>query len=249
MILRLLTALFSIALLLACNGNGESKSAEVVSINHLKSLCQGDHYRITEDISIRGIVVATDWLGETNKSAIVIDRSGGLEFAIDIRNINEILPVNSEVRINCNDLMLARIGGNIKLGAPPTGDFPLDNIDENLFNSYIRIIGLDRHIEPTVKRISDIGTEDICTVVQIDNIRLCDEGEELTWCEMEDGKAVTTVRTFVDSEGYTLAIQTLSTCDYANEKIPTNEISVVGVIDYSDNRPFLKIVNRAITLL
>ncbi len=249
MILRLLTILFSIVLLLACNGNGEGKSAEVVSVSHLKSLCQGDHYRITEDISIRGIVVATDWLGEMNKSAIVIDESGGLEFAIDIRNINEYLPVNSEVAINCNGLMLARIGGNIKLGAPPTGDFPLDNIDETIFHSYIRIVELDRHIEPTVRRINDIGAEDICTLVQIDNIRICDEEQGLSWCEMEDGKAVTTLRTFVDREGYTLDIQTLSTCDYSADKIPTNEISVVGVIDYSDNRPFLKIVNGAITLL
>ena len=248
MILRLLTILFSLSLLLACHNDGEKHTKEV-SINHLKSLCVGEHHRIVEDISIRGIVVATDWLGELHKSAIIVDESDGLEFAIDIRNINEILPVNSEVTINCHGLMLARIGGNIKLGAPPTGDFPLDNIDENLFHSYIRIVGFNRQIEPTVKCIDELCAEDICTLLQIDNIRICNEEQGLTWCDMEEGEAITTVRTFVDSEGNTLAVQTLSTCHYADEVIPTNEISVVGVIDYSDNRPFLKIINRTITLL
>jgi hypothetical protein len=145
--------------------------------------------------------------------------------------------------------MLARIGGNIKLGAPPTGDFPLDNIDEKLFDSYIHIVRLDRHHSPTVKRISDIDADDICTLVQIDNIRLCDKEQGLNWCDIEDGKAMTTVRTFIDSEGNSLAVQILSTCNYAKETIPTDKISVVGVIDYSNNRPFLRIVNKAITLL
>ena len=248
MILRLLTALFSLVLLLACHSNGEMHTKEV-SISHLKSLCEGEHHRIVEEVSIRGVVVATDWLGELHKSAIVIDESEGVEVAIDIRNINEILPVNSEVTINCHGLMLARIGGNVKLGAPPTGDFPLDNIDKDMFYAHICIVGLDRHIEPTVKRIDELCAEDICTLLQIDNIHICDEEQGLDWCDREDDKAITTVRTFVDREGNSLAIQTLSTCHYADKEIPTNEISVVGVIDYSDNRPFLKIVNRTITLL
>ena len=248
MILRLPTALFSLALLLACHSNGE-KTPVKVSISHLKSLCRGEYHRIVEDVSIQGIVVATDWLGELHKSAIVIDESEGLDIAIDILNIDDIMPVNSEVTINCHGLMLARIGGNVKLGAPPSGDFPLDNIDENMFYGHMRIIGLDRHSEPTVKRIEEISADDICALVQIDNIRICDEEQGLDWCDREDDKAITTVRTFVDREGNSLAIQTLSTCHYADEAIPSNEISVVGVIDYSDNRPFLKIVNKTITLL
>lgn len=248
MIFRLLTALFSAALLLSChNGaNNLTKSVEEVSIAQLKSLCRGDHYRIVENIAIRGVVVATDWLGEMNKSAIIIDKTGGLEFEIDLHNISEQLPVDTEVTIMCQGLMLARIGGTIKLGAPPTGDFPLDCIDDAMFSRYIRIIEFNKPMAPVVKKIEDLGAEDICTLVQFDNLRICDEERGLFWCNIVDGEAITTIRTFVDREGNTLAIRTLSTCEYAIEAIPTNEISVVGVLEYSDNRYLLRIVNNAI---
>lgn len=251
MIFRLLTALFSFAFLLSCESNeglGGSTLKEV-SIAHLKSLCRGEHRLIVENISVRGVVVATDWLGELHNSAIIIDETGGLEFAIDLNNVSEELPLNSEITILCNGLMLARIGGSIKLGASPTGDFPLDNIDSESLSRYIRIVGLDNSVKPTTKRIDEICLSDICTFVKFDNLRICNEEQNLAWCDTVDGEVVTTYRTFVDREGNTLALRTLSTCDYSMVAIPTNEISVAGVIDYSDNRPFLTIVNKAITEL
>ena len=251
MIFRFLTALFSIALLLSCNSK-EGLNVETdneVTIAHLKSLCEGDHRLITENISVRGIVVATNWLGELHNSAIIIDDTGGLEIAIDLNDVRKELPLNSEITIQCNGLMLARVGGNIKLGTPSTDDFPIGDIDSEYLPCYIRIIGLDRKVLPTIKRIEEVGADDICTFVQFDNLRICDAEAKLSWCDIIDGEIVTTYRTLVDREGNTLSVRTLSTCHYAIEAIPENEISVAGVIDYSDNRPFLKIVNRAITEL
>ena len=250
MIFRFLTILFSSFLFIACanrsNDDNIASHSQEVSIAHLKSLCKGDHYRIVNDYTVRGVVVATDWLGELNKSAIIVDESGGLGFAIDSRNISVHLPIYSEVTILCNGLMLARIGGKIELGAVPTGDFPLDNIDDEMFDRYIRVVGVCEDFAPTTKRISEIGVADISSVVRFDNLSLSTEGEGLKWCDTVDGKPITTCRTFVDSEGNTLDIRTLSSCSYALENIPQNEITVIGVIDYSDNRYFLKVVNRTI---
>lgn len=247
MIFRLLT-FFSILLFSACSttppSEGSSQSREV-SIAYLKSLCKGEHHRITEDISIRGVVVATDWLGELYKSAIIIDETSGLEIAIDSHNTSKHLPIYSEVSILCNGLMLARIGGKIELGAPPTGDFPLDNISDEMLNRYIRIMGICADFEPAIKRFSDICAKDISTLVCFEDIRLCDEEQGLEWCDAdEEGKSTTTHRTFLDSDGNTFTIRILPSCSYAKEEIPTNEITVVGVIDYADNRYFLRIVNK-----
>ena len=248
MIFRSLAILFSSFLFIDCsnrsNDDNIASHSQDVSIAHLKSLCKGDHYRIVNDYTVRGVVVATDWLGELNNSAIIVDESGGLEFAIDSRNISEHLPIYSEVTILCNGLMLARIGGKIELGAVPTGDFPLDNIDDEMFDRYIRVVGVCEDFAPTTKRISEIGVADISSVVRFDNLRLCSEEQGLKWCDAVDGKPITTYRTFVDSEGNTLDIRTLSSCSYALEDIPQNEITVIGVIDYSDNRYFLRIVNK-----
>ena len=251
MIFRLLIPLFSIALLHSCSDKDRFsiKTDNEVSIASLKSLCEGDNLLITNNISVRGIVVATDWLGELHKSAIIIDDTEGLELAIDLNDVCKELPLHSEITIQCNGLMLARIGGNIKLGVPPSGDFPLGNIDSKNLSCYIHIVGVGREITPTTKRIDEIGAEDICSFVQFNNLRICDEEAGLPWCDKIDGEVVTTFRTLVDRDGNRLLVRTLSTCLYATEKMSANEISVAGVIDYSDNRYYLRIVNKAITEL
>lgn len=249
MIARLLTTIISLILLLSCatpqgEGGTTNSAGGEVSIAYLKSLCQGDHLRIVDDYKIRGIVAATDWYGELNKSMVIVDRSGGLEVAIDSYRINEQLPIYSEVEISCNGLMLARIGGKIELGAAPTGEFPLDNINDEIFDRYIRVIGYCEDFAPAIKSFSELSIKDISAIIRFDKLRICDEEQGLRWCDKVDGEVITTCRTFIDSEGNRLEVRTLPTCDYATEKIPTKEISIVGVVDYSDNRYFVRIVNR-----
>lgn len=246
-IFRLLIALYSVLLNVACTPSALPVLEEQVSISHLKSLCKGEHHLITGNYYIHGVVIATDWLGEMNNSAVIIDESGGVEFGIESHNIAERLPVYSEVVIRCNGLMLARIGGKIKLGVTATGDFPLDNINDKIFDHYITILGSTSDMVPAqTKHFSEIGVGDISSFVRFDNVRICDEEQGLTWCDMEEGEPVTTFRTLVNREGERFSVRILSTCRYANDKIPTKDMSVAGVIDYSDNRPFLQIVNNLI---
>lgn len=249
MIFRLSAILISLFALLSCNNSRDNHSHNEVSIAYLKSLCKGDHHRIVGSYSIRGIVVATDWLGELHNSAIIADETGSLEVAIESHNISNRLPVYSEVTILCDGLMLARIGGKIELGATPTGDFPLDNIDDELIDRNIRIVGVCENFTAPTRQFSDISVADISSIVRFENIRICDEERNLLWCDTEEGEAITTYRTFIDHRGDTFAIRTLATCDYALGKIPQKEITVIGAIDYSDDRPFLRIINRLITEL
>ena len=244
----LLLTIFSMLCAVACepSSNNAPSRSEEVSIAHLKSLCKGDHYRIVSDYTVRGIVVATDWLGELHNSAIIIDESGGLEIAIESQNISKQLPIFSEVKIACNGLMLARIGSKIELGLPPTGDFPIDNIDDEKFGRYVRIEGVNSDVVAPTKRFSEIGADDISRLVRFDNVRIVLDEPKMLWCNIVDDAPQTTFRTLVDSEGYTFDLRILSTCYYATEEVPTNEISVIGVIDYSDNRYFLRIINKSI---
>lgn len=247
MIFRLLVVVFSLLLLPSCSDNGSDdfNGRKEVSIAHLKSLCRGDHYRIVEDMVVRGVVIANDRLGEYHNSVVVVDRTSGVEISIESRNLSALLPIYSEVEILCSGLMLARIGGKIELGAPSTGDFPIGNISEEMLGRYIRVVGVCEDFTPVVKQFSEIGVEDISCVVRFENIRICDEERGLKWCDTdENGEVITTDRTFVDSKGDTFTLRTLATCHYAKEVVPTTEIAVIGVIDYADNRHFLRIVNK-----
>ena len=250
MISRLLTLLASLFIFCACN-NGTTIEMEHpegnVSIAHLKSYCKGRLYNITSDCYVRGVVVASDWMGELYKSIIVVDDSGGIEVKLDLHDINALLPINSEVEIYCNGLVLARIGGKIEMGIASSSTFPVDNIEKSRFDDFIKITGMSEGVVPTTKRIAEIESSDITRLVRLDNVRFCDENQGLKWCDRENGEQLTTIRTLVDEEGNRLDVRTLSTCVYGNEVLPSNEISVVGVIDYADNRYFLTIVNKLFT--
>ena len=249
MISRSLIAIVSLFLLSACSTttpNGNDGEGGKITIAHLKSLCRGSSYGISEDYTIEGTLVANDWLGELNNSIIVVDESGGLEVAIECRTLSALLPVGNKVELFCNGLMLARIGGKIELGMAPQGDFSLGNIEEKMIGRYIRIVGQAEEYAPQNGNFSELQPSDIGNIFRFDRVRICDEERGLSWCDQADGEAVTTYRTFVDRQGVELAVRTLSTCKYAFEEIPTNEVSVVGVVDFSDNRYFLRIINKSV---
>ena len=253
MTLRLQILLFiSLLALSACghsSSSGENARSNEVSIAYLKSLCSGEHHRIVEELTIRGVVVGTGWLGELHNSAIIVDESGGIEVAIEATNLAYRLPIYAEVAISCNGLMLARIGSKIELGAVSSGDFPLANIDNEMFDKHIRIEGACDTFTPTTKRFSEIGVDDISNIFRFDNVQFVEEERGLLWCDLVENEPVMTYRTLVDAEGDTLHVRTLPSCQYAREKLPSNRRSVIGVIDNSDNRYFLKVVNKWFTEL
>ena len=246
MILRLSTLLISLLLLLSCSDSDSDTlpNSGEVSIAYLKSLCKGDHYRIVNDYTIKGTVVANDWLGELNKSIIVVDQSGGIEIAIESHKTYELAPLYSEIEILCNGFTLSRIGGKIELGAEPTGDFPLDNIEKEAFSKAAKIVGSNSTFSATTLLISELSVEHISSIAQFNRLRICDEEQGLSWCDIAEGEIITTYRHLVDERGDTLAVRTLPTCTYALEIIPQKEISVAGAIDYSNNRYFLRILNQ-----
>lgn len=250
MILRLLPLLFSLLALCSCgnlSGDVSENPQGEISIAHLKSLCKGDSYHITSDCLLRGIVVASDWLGELYKSVIIRDESGGIEILVDSHDIHATLPIYSEVEVHCNGLKLARIGEKVEMGALPTGNFPLNNIPEAIFDRYFKVIGMVENIEATTKRIAELEHSDISNIIRLEGVRIGEAGEQRKWCDEVDGKMVTTYRTLIDNEGDSLALCIYPTCRYADRAMPENEISVIGAIDYADDRYFIHIVNRWIT--
>ena len=248
MISRLLIAICSVALLLGCNNSTEGKDEpQVLNIAHLVSLCHDDHYRIVEECRLRCVVVANDLYGELYKSIIVGDKTGTLQINVDVRNYDECFPLYSEVDIYCCGLMLARVGHRIEMGAAPTGEYPLSNIEEAVVDRYIRRTGHRGTYTPTTRLIAEISPLDIGEIVTIEDVRIEEAESGMFWCDFVDGEAISTLRTLVDKRGMTLPMRTISTCLYAGERMPQNEISVTGMVDYSDDRYFLRILNKWIT--
>lgn len=218
-----------------------------VSIAYLKSLCKNRMVEIHSDITISGVVVANDWLGEYYKSFVVMDKTGGIQVALDVYDIYRHIPIFSKVTIFCNGMTLGRVGGKVELGMWPTSEFIVDNIPADMLGRYIRVDATVSEVE-AVKHteIGELSLQDITTVVQFDNVHISDRGCG-TWCEIVDGAWVDTVRVIEDSEGGCLSVRIRGGCDYAGDYIPEGKFSIKGIVDYSADEYYLRIINNGIT--
>lgn len=234
----------TLCLLSSCSN--DVARGEVHSIAYLKGLCRGTSCNIVEDVTIRGIVVANDWMGECYKSIIVADDSGGMEVAIDSYAIYELIPVYSEVEIFCNGLALSRVGGKLRLGLPSSEERYVENIPAAMVGRYIRIVG-ERLRDYTPRRIDELCANDICTPVLIEQLRMAEGGGVLPWCDRDEtGEFVTTTRTAIDASGQTIEVRTPAGAIYAGEKTPEGTFSLGGVPDYTGEKIFMRITNHCI---
>ena len=219
-----------------------------ISIAYLKSLCKNRMLAIRSDVTLSGVVVANDWLGEYYKSFVVMDETGGIQVALDMYDIYSRIPLYSRVTIFCNGMTLGRVGGKIELGMWPTSDFVVDNIPADMLGRYIRVDGMDSEVEPLRRSvIGELSPQDITTVVQFDNIHISDKGCG-TWCEMVDEAWVDTVRVIEDSVGGRLSLRISGGCGYAGDYIPQGNFSIKCIVDYSAGEYFLRIINKGVIL-
>lgn len=217
-----------------------------VSIAYLKSLCRGSSYDITDDITICGTVIANDHLGEFYKSIVIADDSGGIEVAIDKRDIYLDLPIHSRITIFCSGLSLGRLGGKIELGAHPTGDFPVDGIPADKFSKYFKTEAGGTNTTPIEHTISGLKPTDISSYVLLRNLRISGELPD-AWCAVENGEYIDTTHILEDADGFTLPLRVRSSCSYAGMPTPKGPFDIAGIIDYSDNTYYLRITNYAIS--
>ncbi len=246
--LKYICLLLPLLVVVAISCTKHTDAAREVSIAHLKAMCHGERAIVAEECYVEGVVVANDWLGEYPKSVVVVDDSGGLEIAIEAEKIYIWLPIYSRVKLFCGGRTLARVGGKVVLGTSPTGDFPIDNIPEWEARRSFNVVGVAEEFSFPTMRIDEIELADVSRAVRIDGLRVTDAEKGLSWCDMVDDTAQTTMRTLIDREGNTIGVQTLASCAYGENKIPTTDFSVVGVVDAANGECFLRIINGAILL-
>ena len=110
------------------------------------------------------------------------------------------------------------------------------------------MVGVAEEFSFPTMRIDEIELADVSRAVRIDGLRVTDAEKGLSWCDMVDDTAQTTMRTLIDREGNTIGVQTLASCAYGENKIPTTDFSVVGVVDAANGECFLRIINGVILL-
>ena len=235
-----------VSLSVGCHVSDVNSESRSVSAAYLWGMVHRGPVLIKEDIKLCGFVSLNDRLGETSRSVIISDESGGVELKIDIDKLYKVLPFGCSVELFCSGLYVGREGDALVMGVQPTGTYSVDLIPEDRLHNYIRV-GQNILPEADVMALADISTRDIFRYVMIEGVEVVAEERDATWCDMDDaiGQRVTTLRHFTDGCD-TIAIVTSPKAIYSGDRLPRNKVRCIGVVDTYNDELALRLANYQI---
>lgn len=248
--MRMIARHISLVLFVALCGCSVSEHRSVggqVSIAYLRSLLDDSSTPVPYDLTISGYVVANDRYGELSKAFVIADESGGIEVKVDAHNsrVDALIPMYSHIELKCSGLCLGREGRRVVLGAAPTDEYVVDRIDvSELLGRSVLSIGGAACSEAEPMAIGDIGYEDMFRYVLLTNIELISDERGLCWCDRDLSAEgyTTSARHFTDGRD-TILFVTSGECSYANERIPTEAVRSIGIVDSYDGNVAFRISN------
>ncbi len=188
---------------------------------------------ITEDISIKGIIIGDDKTSDGNlyKEAYIQDETGGLRMTFLSTGG---LYANDSVSVNLKGLYLSDYGDLIQLGADPyfddSNNYRLTGIDKH---DYLKRTSIDGQVqEPKVITIDEAGEANMCMLVQFNNVQFADNELGLTYAtpETDDQDAASANRTLVDCNGNSIEVRSSGYSSFAGDYLPEGKGSIVGIV-------------------
>lgn len=221
----------------------------VADIAYLWSLVKRGSQPITEDITIRGTVVATDRLNELSHCIVVADDSGGIEIAIDSESIDPIIPMYSCVEVVASGLYIGRQGDKCVLGKRATDVYVVDRIPESELPLNITILPGEERLMPKAMEIGQIESHHLLHYVVVDGVRFVDEEVALSWCDQDvNGRYINTIRHLTDGVD-TLRVICSGECHYAEVELPQGTLRCCGVVDYAQGDIALRITDNRVVVV
>ncbi|MCB0557967.1 MAG: hypothetical protein H6573_19705 [Lewinellaceae bacterium] len=201
------------------------------TISELKSLfVPGKLTRIEDDIIIRGVVVADDRSGNFYRSFAFQDETAGIEVLINLTDYYNFYPIGRELAIDCQGLVLGEYNGIIQLGGYTYiegGSEQLgDIVDYNQRISRGMLIGTP---EPAVRSINSLGTQDISTLVKLEDVEFAFSEVGLTFADAFGQQTLN--RTIQDCDGNTIVLRSSGFSTFANETVPEGNGAIVAVFN------------------
>lgn len=214
-------------------GGGGQDIATNTTIRDLKKLhvTSGTYDKITEDMVIGGTVVMDDRSGNYYKTLVIQDSTGGIEVKFNDGYLYNRYPVGRKIYIRCKDLILTDYNGLTQLtgstvqeNGVPT-DIGITEVQERekIVKGYLGVAPA-----PKVIGLNQLSNDLVSTLVQIDAVQFvpCDAGK--TYADAVSKSSLN--RTLEDCNGRELLLRTSGFADFATEKTPLGNGTIVGVL-------------------
>lgn len=221
-------------------GDGQDipTNISILDLKKLHSNFTGGFRAITEDFVIGGTVVMDDRSGNYYKALVIQDSTGGIEIQFSNGYLYNRYPIGRKIYLKCKGLMLTDYNGLVQLvggfyeenGQKNTVGLTESQEQANIVRGFLRTPPAPKNVS-----IADLTLDMVGTLIRVDGVQFskCDAGKVYA----DAPRKIDINRTLEDcGDGAQVYLRSSAYSDFAIEKTPTGQGSVVGVLGiYSTN--------------
>ena len=222
-------------MLLSCKHFDEPENGNLIpqapnmTIEDLRMLCGQRRVSITEPIIIGGYVTTDDTASNFYRTLCIEDATAGVEIMAGTYDLHNIYPEGSYLTISLAGCAVGTHYGILQIGteAAAYSNYPTDYFASRvLLDKHIKCYDLHQMVAPKPVSFSDLQPSLCGRLVNMGSLRatrLSPSNENGEW----SGYNI-----FADKEGNTIAVYTSTFASYASQPIPTQEVSITGILQY-----------------
>jgi hypothetical protein len=200
------------------------------TIAEIKALFNGTRVLITEEKIIKGQVIMDDKSGNFYKTLVIQDGTAGIELKFEEGYLYTKYPVGRNVYVNCKGLLLSDYNGVLSInggtiienGVVSTIGISSAQADKQVFKGEF-----DPLITPKVKKVNELLSSDISTLVQLDNMEFVSADANQPYADPVTQSTVN--RTLQDCNQAEILLRTSGFSNFAAASTPAGKGSITGV--------------------
>lgn len=186
---------------------------------------------ISEPIIIGGYVTTSDKASNFYRTLCIEDASGGVEIMAGIYDLHNIYPEGSYLTISLAGCAVGEHYGILQVGTETAAysNYPTDYFSSRiLLDKHVRCYDLRQNIAPKPVRIEELSPTLCGRLVNISSLTLT------ALSPSNESGAWSGYNIFADQQGNTIAVYTSAYASFADEIVPTQEVSLTGILQYGD---------------
>lgn len=196
------------------------------TIDELKSLYTGELTDIDTDVVIKGTVIANDESGNIYKAIFIQDNTAGIQISLNAYELHNLFHVGDLIYVKCQGLYLGEYGGQIQLGANYQGS--VGRIEEPLIQNYLIKSDGGIPIVPEELNLAFPNGSLVNKLVVIHNTQF--KFSETSGTYADGINHIDYDRHIEDCDGNSMIVRTSGYADFANDKLPTGNGSMIAVL-------------------
>jgi hypothetical protein len=218
------------------------------TILDLKKKFTGTATKITEDITIYGIVTADDKTGGFYKNMIIQDSTSGIQVNIAKAGLAGEYPIGRKIYIKCKGLYMGAYGGFIQLGYTPDNTNAISDIPWSIISDFIVKANTGNKVEPkqvTIPQLKALlnsvdATKWMGTLIQIDSAEFLASEVGNVYAQ-DPAIASGTDRKIADCSNTQIVIRMSGYASYRNTLLPSGKGPVTAIFSRYNSTPQLLI--------